>query len=185
MSKRFGRNQKRRLKQQLALASAQVQASEFSIQKLQEIRKRQLNEIYSLKGQLDQVAHILGHYFAGFQEPPTEKAPFSSDTAHYKMAIPSGMIYEVRPFDPTNADEPLNHTETPIQMNAMLAKLTPAQTGELRAKVHCRIEYRDGVWAYGISEEALRLPREVLARNIAREMSIVIANELQRKYYRA
>lgn len=74
MSKRFGRNQKRRMRQQIAEAENKVIAAGKSIQeKINLLVSERMNRDYlevqirTLAGEIDRAKEILGHEFIGFK----------------------------------------------------------------------------------------------------------------------
>lgn len=167
MGRRFGRNQKRRLRVQIA-----------SLETAQEQGRHQLEQVRSQHRRLEQLlqraTEVLGAYSVAL--PPQTEC--RSDFEPFAL---SGefLIHVPQPLDLLAADD---HTAPPgmLQVERMYTLLARFEdTRLLDGRMHFRIALASGEVVYAISESALRtLPPLELERRIQEEAGRMIARKL-------
>jgi hypothetical protein len=164
MSKRFGRNQKRALKE--ALARKTHQAFEF-----EQLLKYQRERMQSLASTIARVENMLGPYFVGL-EPKTVYTGIPVD--HPCVEIP---MIERSPFDFTDQNmAALNH-----KLNRLHKIIPKVKYDNLMMKTHARLQHKDGTVTYAISDEALLdTPRDYICRHVAQDMAEYLMRTLPR-----
>ena len=168
MSKRFGRQQKRKMRE--AIASAE---------RGKELLKKRVDFVLSERAELrrtvDDVANILGAHFIGLE-------PETREIEHLQFLARG--CYEVGVRSNVSA---VNYNATAIQMSTMeFARwVLPILSGssmqdELRNRDHYRFVYDGKQVGYAIERcEIDRMPLEVLQRRIATEMSNMLVGQLR------
>ncbi|WP_428398262.1 hypothetical protein [Marinobacter salarius] len=164
MSKRFGRNQKRRMREEIAAVSAERDSLREWLN--QEIalgaRNRQI---------VDETAQVLGRRFMTL-EPEVVEVQALDQLAHGWRAH---FMPKLQPYDMTNA--------TP-SYETMMEVLLPVLYGsvfadELGRHIHIRFTYAGQDVGYAIGLNSLRmLPPEAAARRISQEMGRFLCAEL-------
>lgn len=162
MSRRYGRNQKRR---------ARAEAAELHY--LVELGSREtmhLNgEVRLLREALDIAREVLGPNHPAFE--PSQLERFNADE-RLRMSI-----RQHPPSKPLSS--PPDSRSTLRSWQYVDALTTQLVRDEYRAQTHFRFEFDSLVWGYGISEAALlTTPPSVTARNIAREITPLIMETL-------
>lgn len=153
MSKRFGRNQKRALRAQLAECRGQLRKSQETCQAL----RQQMSENEQC---VRDVGQILGKHFAGL--PPQFVRAMN---IHPDMYLPACGA---------STDDPQVRS---VRYHLMLlTKYQGARRDELSEMLHCRFITPAGDMAYGINEEAFRrMPSEVLQSRLCNEIAAEMA----------
>lgn len=151
MSKRFGRNQKRRLVQELA--------------QLQEVNKThvevagtQISENARLRASLRDAEAVLG----------LDNPAFRANRMEARRPTRFDPMAEVLMRNGSYA-------------HPMTMKLDDRPVLHLREQAHVILTYKHHRWGYAITEQALRFyPREILARHMAEEFTHMVLDELNK-----
>ena len=151
MSKRFGRNQKRRLVQELA--------------QLQEVNKThvevagtQIFENARLRASLRDAEAVLGLDNPAFRANAMEALGPTKFDPHAMVRMRNGSY-----------------------ANPMVMALGEPPVLHHREQAHVILTYKHHRWGYAITEQALRFyPREVLARHMAEEFTHMVLAELNK-----
>ncbi|WP_312531684.1 hypothetical protein [Comamonas sp.] len=167
MGRRFGRNQKRRLRVQIA-----------SLETAQKQGRHQLEQVRSQHRRLEQLlqraTEVLGAYSVALP-PQTECRsdfePFAL-SGEFLMHVP-------QPLDLLAADD-LTAPPGMLQVERMYTLLARFEdTRALDGRLHLRIALASGEVVYAISESALRsLPSKELERRLQEEAGRMIARKL-------
>ena len=167
MSKRFGRNQKRRMKQEIEGLSAVLQRCAKNEQRLQGFVTEYL---YAIK----LTADVLGRHFCTLP-PEVIKAHRLDRSLVYRMAKPMEF-----PMVRMEADD-MKHLTYSVadavrELDMYRAEL---RTDKLADQVHVRIHGpRDEGYAYAISSEMKRMyPKDRLIEQISRELAMLMVRE--------
>lgn len=167
MGRRFGRNQKRRLRVQIA-----------SLETAQEQGRHQLEQVRSQHRRLEQllqrVTEVLGAYSVALP-PQTE-----CRSAFEPFALSGKFLMHVpQPLDLLAADD-LTAPPGMLQVERMYTLLARFEdTRALNGRLHFRIALASGEVVYAISESALRtLPPQELERRLQEEAGRLIARKL-------
>lgn len=150
MSKRFGRNQKRRLVQELAQLQA-VNSTHV------EVAGTQISEIGLLSARLRDAAAVLGVDNPAFPAKRMEALGPTKFDPHATVTMRNGSY--AHPMTVKLDERPFDH----------------------RSQAHVILTYKHHRWGYAITEEALRIyPRDVLALGIAKELTHMVLDELNK-----
>jgi hypothetical protein len=166
MSKRYGRNQRRKAKAEIAELSHLVEAKGHQIRALQYQGARN-QEI------VNRTAEVLGNYFITLQ--PEEREIPGLRVLETGLRIHDSQ-YEKGVFDGRISGDANN--------TAVMERVLPIIHGtsfadELRRRVHFRIYYNGHPVGYAIDEQSLALmPREYAERKIAGEMARYLMREV-------
>lgn len=165
MSRRFGRNQKRRMRAELAAAQETGVKLERTISS---IRAAGQDNEYAVK----LTADILGQHFVAL--PPQQM----------KMSRGIGQLVKLQKMEDPRCLTYAGAQDFAPQLCSALMELetfdVSAHKNELRDMVHLRVQNQRGEWAYAISRAALEnVPHDYLVRKIAHELAIAIAATLR------
>ena len=157
MSKRFGRNQKRRMRQEIADARLRVQVTRgLVIHRDEKIRE--------LKGVIDDAMEVAGRMSVIF--PAEEMTQRGSPVDTIQLAESDGPFFSGWQAAVTKA----------YRLRVLLASISK---DALDGTVHARVRFGDQSWGYAISDQALAsVPEELLSRLVAEELSVMIARDL-------
>lgn len=161
MSRRYGRNQKRRAREELAnvmaLADYRIKAHAESLNMLQ-------GALREKRDALAAVADALGPAFVGL--PLNELMLRIFDVAYVEDAPDSFMAV------PPGASDPV--TMQVLKMSA--------HDDLVRDRVHVRVRLAGGDVAYALSDAAIRqMPADALARNVGRHIAEFLVSELVKR----
>lgn len=164
MSRRFGRNQKRAMRNQIQL---QEKLLEQHIEHISSLNHdlRQANEVINL------TAEVLGEHFATL---PVQTAEVKEIRERYEYPKRQTSRYSFGGMNPviSAVQYSLCYIDT---------YQADAKVDELSGAVHMRYESISGDVAYGVSEEAWRrLPEEILVNKFAEQIATKMATVLVR-----
>lgn len=180
MSNRFGRNQKRRMREELA-AVRKSEDIHIKVAALMGPRILQLEgtirsyqEIVSLTGQ------VLGSYFASLPENTLQIARKKGHD------IIGWLQHWPQPSAPSREPSELNRcvesTVKAIKMIEMALLEGAAWAEEARNIIHLRYYFADGQSAYSVSRQALKhLPKDHLKTTVAKECADLLVSELSKR----
>lgn len=159
MSRRYGRNQKRRARADIAQLEQKATALQAGMAMDRELLRNQTQRIDELRAQLEDVAQIMGTDFIGL-EP-----------ALWKFSDKHKLDYLRCPVDGGD-----------VLMHTMRARITSDRLRPDYA-VHFRAELAGEQVGYTISECALRdAPEGLIVRRLADEMARLLMIELRKKF---
>lgn len=174
MSRRFGRNQKRRMREELLGA---VAVADYLEVRLAECRKASEMDRALLRHQSEQIDHLRSIMTDAIRIAGEMSAIFPPNN----MAVDGparGRVMARQTTRPLLPKSPVDFFKMEIaaidhELKVMLHSIRPER---LRASTHVRVQFGDGGWGYAISEAALiDTPLDILSRRIAEELSKVIA----------
>lgn len=166
MSRRFGRNQRRRARETIAALETQAKslklASKMNAALLAQVseRKRQLEQ------EISDAKRIVGRMSVLF-EPETKRLDGPARSPMH-LFTHSAVVKEAQAF--------FHDRSKTVPLPVMLSRMNK---DSLDMAVHCKVLFGDGQWGYAISEEAvLATPEDVLVERIARELAMTIGQQL-------
>jgi hypothetical protein len=163
MSKRFGRNQRRKMREQAENLSA-------ALVREQGLLRHQSGVIARQREALDDVAATLGNYFAGL---PAKTIEVERLLREIRLPAPIPMAQLVyRPSE--EIEQVVRHAVH------VLGCIAPEHVlDDLRGCMHVRVRTRYGDAAYALSDMAARTaPREALIRQLSEELAIYIGRKV-------
>jgi len=170
MSKRFGRNQRRRLRQRIANLEEEVQKDEDSVKRLRQ-------ELRDKKAELDHVARMI-------EAVAPNSVCLSAKTVRMDECPPETYkmgVYPKTPLDYTLNDlEPFTFRE--INLSRLKVVLEEYRSA-FEVAVHVLIENNAEV-GYYITREALEcvgLPRDYIAREVVMALALYWRRQRERK----
>lgn len=167
MSKRYGRNQKRKARERIASLQETLVMEAALRASLQRDRAR-------LQSVLDRALRVLPRLTTAL--PPQDLTTrLRETTSSFQMSAQRPVPQDVLNRDSTTQIETLHILLTHIE--------AAPQPDRLGRAMHCRVQLRDGRWAYAISDEALAtMPPEDLERDLMLELAQQFAREFREAY---
>lgn len=163
MSKRFGRNQKRRLREQVQTLQLQLGNDRYS--RDHQSRTQQLQ-----RKALDRVSALLGRHFVALDAPTL---PGQFDPGH-TLRLPS-----YRPAQPLWLADYDHAAATFNQILELEAVATEAELDKLRDMVHCRVKTPIGTQVAYVEARTLHhMGRQYAAQWLAEEIARQLVKEL-------
>lgn len=174
MSKRFGRNQRRRAREAIA-------ALQFDIEKQGVILALKQKKMLQLQQELDDAKAIAGpmsilfpvetEFHPGF--PSTPERPLS-------IGVPGRLPDSFISDEATGPMEELRYSS--LTLETLILNIRPAV---LDGCIHVNVQFGDGVWRYGLTRAAwYALPRERRQRLIAESIPQELAREVAKHGFR-
>lgn len=156
MSKRFGRNQKRALKQVIADVSAAHMLDCELIKKQRQLIDQQHNT-------LEDIAEIFGEHFIGLEPASTTTSSLSGEIRVYRRST-------MAVFPPGSMCDAISNSLARI--DAMKTTKVRAWIDDMDRRQHVRVVTPGGEVAYAYTEGAFDgLPRHIVLRKIATAMA--------------
>lgn len=163
MSKRFGRNQRRRAREALAAAQETVKQLEFARRMDAALLADQSRTIDRLRSMISEIAYIVGHHAVIAGEPTVLTYGFDG----MRAAPDRGEL--VVGYGPSGQEAPSFNAITAETLR--LLKFS-AIRDELARHIHFRVSLADGNIGYAISMRAIEsMPADALERLLAVEIS--------------
>jgi len=162
MTKRFGRNQKRAMRAQIASAEAvaaeRLRMAEYSRREAKHVRD-ELDEAKDIAGALSVIFPATNTIDGGtkqsFMRIAEESRASLSDCIDTPMAT-------LRVFD----------------LPTLIASIEPEG---LRSAMHVMVQFGGGSWGYGLTRDAIKaMPERELCRRIAMHLAPIIAAEMKK-----
>lgn len=161
MSKRFGRNQKRKLKKQIDQLNLAVKKAEAYAK-----------SNYKARVVLGNMLNVIGNYFVAFDPMLIEL--HSTDQKFINI-----LSSKIEDWRKTPWEDPVpvaNETMKILKMPTIIPKIQ-----KLFDSTHIQLSYNGEVVGYSISEEAIHyIPHELLIENISKVVAEQLARRLQR-----
>jgi hypothetical protein len=177
MARRFGRNQKRHLREAAANANAARVMAEG-------LAKYAVDRKARIEDELDRTRRILGEN-SSLLSPRVlsmARARHHGERDFMVRKVPQLKHSLARMMD---ADGRLSSVQSTIQDIPIPLLLADAQRSLIDGAMHVRLRYGNGAWGYGITREAIHMtPLEDLTRMISEELGYMIAAELKRELRR-
>lgn len=171
MSRRFGRNQKRAMREEINRVSTNLQLTEKKL-------KQAVSDYSHFEHALDYAIRVLGKYHIAF-EPPQVQTTYQSDY----IAIPKISSELPRGYDMGDSARVMNTLISKIEL--AIAKGT-VRRDDITGDVHASVRFPDGTNGYAVSSvENLRyMPTEFLVEQMSRMIAdgIVKCTERDRRY---
>jgi hypothetical protein len=168
MSKRFGRNQRRRMREQVAGLEQAVQMDRALLQ-------RQRGELHELSEEIRDAKAIVGAYSVVLEPDRLRVNGPPRDVVELPLPLLPNDEFVLADDD----SAPPSYVEERVPLSVMLARVDEDQ---MKRAVHVRVEFAGGQWGYGMSQQAMaKLPARQLTKTIARELARVIAPEIRKR----
>lgn len=179
MSRRFGRNQKRRMREEIAQAQRQAETSLVSSLHAANMRREAENRTRELQEYMDEFAQTVGRYALAAGEPTRFDADWlQTGQKNFRMMVPLPPMYVFSQFD-RNERKPMLPRDMAVEIMRLLE--VEAIHSEASRDMHCMVSFDDIQIGYAISDHALRIiPEPVLVEKIAREMKPLLAEAIHK-----
>lgn len=163
MAQRFGRNQRRRARAQIADLQQAVQNQQRALEMKNALLARVSTEKSALNETMREARYILGDSVA-LPAQESRDRPAAGATSYN--------VDPVRPMDFSEFLSATAHESLKLQIECMQLLVTRVEENQYRGGVHCRVQLAEGHWAYAISEQALsRLTPGMLELRLLPELS--------------
>ena len=159
MGKRFGRNQRRRAREQIAQLTADSSRWQEAHARESGLLRHVSKKLRAMENQMADLTEALGVHYVGLtaREIVMKANELARDS--FRMLTPSGAVAAM---DLMRVDS--NHDE--------------------RSQMHCRVRLGPSTVAYAVSAQALRYtPATYLARTMAIEMAHALLAEIRKSGY--
>jgi len=164
MSKRYGRNQKRKARE--LIADLQEEQEVFA-----NYMRQQSEKIYRLDMVIDRAADIAGEMSVLFP---------AKDIASPDKAMPTWEVVRKNSSHPCFSSI-LGMRKPDYQAQRLHVMLGRIDKNELEVSTHCMIQFADMRWGYAISNSALHAtPAEHLSKMISERLGKIIALDLKK-----
>lgn len=174
MTRRFGRNQKRRMRAEVASAKAETALTAGVARDNAAARDKALDRVVDLESMLDDTARMVGSKAMAAGEPTAFEADWlRMGKGHFSMTpqqmLPTAVSYGYQ-----------RETATMIQDEIMrLLEVEPIREA-LSRMMHVRVTFDDISMGYALSDSALReVPEDVLARRMAKELQPLLIDAIR------
>lgn len=150
MSRRFGRNHRRRMREELAAKELAISGLSSAVAMDRALLKAQSAEIDSLKSWMDEVRDMVGRTAVAAGEPIDEGYVLPAGETSYRVGVVPPMQFECSTLEMSMPERASIHVET---MRLLQVKVVG---DAIRAQTHCMVKLGTGEAAYTISDGALR-----------------------------
>lgn len=158
MSRRFGRNQRRRARAEIAQLEQKVADLSSAMEMDRALLRQQTQKIGALRGQLENVARIMGTNFIGL-EPKLLDFSRSIRSDPFRYPVDGGDVL----------------------VHVMKSRVTVCRDRP-DYMIHFRVDLASEAAGYAISECALRdAPEDYIVRLISEEIAHTLVRELRKK----
>jgi hypothetical protein len=172
MSKRFGRNQKRSMQQQINKLVGQNADLEHGINMANGLSQSIRRDLDDARQTIREVAYVLGDTFIGL---PVQSQYVSQLMDRYRVAKVSGMRDFERALSEPRAAMEMTH----VMINELQGNRFKTTRDHMRDMIHVRYVTPHGDWQYALSEQAWRsAPTESLKKRIAQDIAEQLAHQL-------
>lgn len=174
MSRRFGRNQRRRAREALEQANAQLVQQVVARTMAEELMRSSIERTQEYKRLLGQFTSRVGRYAIAENIPASFTADWLGRMSQFRLLVKPE-------FD---ADSMFSnaalHDVTTICAEVMRVLDVEVVRDHMKRDMHVRLHFDDHHVGYGISDHAIRnLPRKDLIDHIARETAIFLVEKLK------
>lgn len=176
MSKRFGRNQRRRMREELAATQAQAEKIQTLAMMQEEHANRMAEEVADIRALLHEFADRVGRHAIAADIPPPYESDFLERRGNFRMEVERQMpsLTEYLRMRDGRA------TTAAIQVEVMSMLDVEAVASVMRHEMHCRVNFDDHAIGYAISATALRnMTAREIERRIAPEIARLLVSELK------
>jgi hypothetical protein len=165
MSKRFGRNQRKQMKDQIAKLESGLSAAERIIKRTEAFGRRDRNIV-------EETAQVLGRHFITLSPYQEEVRALDQLAAGWRVAMASQIPTAYYSNDTSPSHQEVCEIVLPILRGSV-------EADKLRQRVHIQFTYSGRNVGYGIDLESLALlPPRVRAERIGREMALHLLKDL-------
>ena len=161
MSKRFGRNQKRALREEIELKDSRIEQQDLDYKMISSLHRQSKQELHD-------VGRILDKHFLGFDPQDIQsRAPY--------IRIEKVKELNLMPVGNCSMDEML-----PVYINE-LNYITTDVKERINGMIHIRVHHPDtGTIGYAISKESMRnMPSDLFIDRISHELALQLRKEIQ------
>lgn len=176
MSKRFGRNQKRRMREALHMAELAAEREYAGRMMAEGIARDNSRKLAALRENMAEVVGRIGNYAIAEGIPTTFQADWLARNERFNLPVhqPFPSIFDCLATG--------MHATATVHQEVMRVLDIQVVRDEMARDLHCRIEF-DGIrLGYGISAHAVdKMGRAELVRRMTPEIALMLANELKGK----
>lgn len=159
MSRRFGRNQRRRARERIKELECALTMDRGLLARVSE-RKRELEK------EISDAKRIVGRMSVLF-EPEARRLDGPARSPMH-MFTHSAVVDDGKAF--------FHNQSQTVPLPVMLSMMS---SDGLDMAIHCKVAFGDGQWGYAMSEEAvLATPEDILVERITRELAMTIGQQL-------
>lgn len=176
MAQRFGRNQRRRARAQVATLQHEAENLQQALDMNNGLLRHVSEQNRALSEAMREARFILGPSVA---LPPIESGPHPAP-GHDSFMHPIFERLDFAEFSRSAMTETTN-----VQIEHMHLLLTSVQEQPRTGDVHCRVQLAGGEWAYAISGSSIvNLSSEMLERRLLPELTEQLARSIARHFTR-
>lgn len=173
MSKRFGRNQRRRAREALAAAASEAERFKTAHAMASGLLEHVAEKKRDLEQEIQEAKSMVGPYSALFGPKTTAQHHQAHPGARFRLPADAGMD---SPFTELGDEPTARDVMTVIDLPGMLASVAH---DELKCNVHVLVEYDGGRWAYHVDRRTLlAMGKSRAIREISRYLAMEIGAEL-------
>lgn len=176
MAQRFGRNQRRRARAQVATVQQEAQ----NLRQALDMNNGLLRHVSEQNRALSEAMRVARFILAqSVALPPIENGPHPAPGQNSFIQP----IFDHLDFAKFSRSAMAESTD--VQIERMHVLLTSVQEQPPSHDIHCRVQLAGGEWGYAISDHALRhLSREMLERRLLPELTGQLARSIARHFTR-
>lgn len=178
MSRRFGRNQRRRMREELASKDTRVAQLDSGLAMSNGLLRKTSQDISMLRDAIKGISQRVGH----MAMLECEAEPFEGANLDYrrmrKFYLEVPKMYDVRSYEPAMID-----TMSALHVAREVMHVLDVDTlrDRMSQQLHCRVYFDGHEIGYSMSEQAIRgYGAEALARKIAPEIARALAEKIKR-----
>jgi len=165
MSKRFGRNQRKQMKNQISKLESGLAAAERIIKRTEAFGRRDRNIV-------EETAQVLGRHFITLSPHQQEVRALDRLAVGWRITTASQIPTGYYSNDTSPSNQEICEIVLPILHGSV-------EADELRQRVHIQFTYSGRNVGYGIDLESLALlPPRVRAERIGQEMALYLLKDL-------
>ena len=170
MSKRFGRNQRRRMREQISLMSQAIERDQHAIAEARFFSDR-------LRSEMDRARSCVAHY--SFVMNP-RSIRVNRTPSDYGEFIELDRPLLLSPTD--HRSDGQRDVREHMMRESLPVMISKSGIDRSTGDLHVRVRYMDGHWGYAVSREAfLHTHFDVMVRTIAEELAFAITTEVRNK----
>lgn len=172
MGNRYGRNKRRRAREQIAALTDKIDILQVSVRVHAIAHLESMLRIRELTEEIDRSKEILTPYFIGFEAPEVDFDHKFEDGDKVIMPLIEPISIDVSTGETTGA------TFQQLPLDVMVVH---CEKSAYQSMVHCKVSYKGEAYAYGVTAQSLRnMGNNQAALTISRAISGLIADSLQK-----
>jgi hypothetical protein len=176
VSRRFGRNQRRRAREEIAARDLRLAQLDSGLAMTNGLLRNSTEEKQLLREQLAKIANRLGRYAVGAGLPVPFQFPHLRRQREFYMGVIHPM--PLSPLDLTNSA-----VDTCCKISREIMRILDVEVvrDHMSRDLHCRLFFDGHMIGYALSDHAIqRMTSEELTEKIAPEITYLLVKEIQK-----